>query len=69
MREIGSQNYVKQFMNHDNYARAITEQLSMIMWSIHTFMVSPGFLLAKFVVVADASIRWKVCLPLSLGWM
>ena len=49
VQEIGSQNYMKRFVNHDNDARAIAGQIMTITWSIHTFTVS-STLLMEFIV-------------------
>ena len=49
VQEIGSQNYMKRFVNHDNDARAIAGQIMTITWSIHTFTVS-STLLMEFLV-------------------
>jgi hypothetical protein len=66
VQEIGSQHYVKRFVNHDNNARAMSGHLLTITWAIHTFTVSSTFFAGKFVFTADASIRWKACSPLNL---
>jgi len=41
VQELGSQNYVKRLLNHDNDARTIAGEIVTITWSIHTFMVYP----------------------------
>jgi len=39
VQKIGSQNYAKRLINHDNDERAIAAQITTITWSIHTFTV------------------------------
>lgn len=43
IQEIGSQKYMKRFINRDDDARTIAGQISSITWSIDTFTVSMPF--------------------------
>lgn len=38
---IGSQNYLKRLVKHDNDTRAIANEVAAVSWSIENFSASP----------------------------
>ena len=55
VQEIGSQQYLKRLVNHDNYTRAIAGHISAVTWSIDTFVVSLHSFLYMYAIVAEST--------------